>query len=99
MTSFKFKKDAGRFYLAREGDNSGDCGGMFDSIDFKTTKYHHGEVRVGCRVKCGSAYARTMQAQDWWMTSLVTEIIETDEKNQEWVIFKTSNSTYKAWCD
>lgn len=47
---------------------------------------------VGCTMKVGSMFARTFQAQDWWRTSPITEILE-DTPNR--VVFKTRNSTYE----
>lgn len=51
---------------------------------------------VGVRMKVGSLYARTMQDQDWWMCSLVTEIISESENE---VVFKTRNSIYTWKCN
>jgi len=52
---------------------------------------------VGCSLLVGSVTARTYSAQDYWLTTVVTEIIE-ERKNEdgylEFVRFKTSNSEY-----
>jgi hypothetical protein len=47
--------------------------------------------RVGVAMRVGSIYARSMQRQDWWQTTVITEIIE--DKGDE-VRFKTGNSEY-----
>jgi len=65
--------------------------------------FHHKEsprllhdFRVGNVCKVGSIFARTMAWQDYWRTSLVTEIQEVLEKdNTIQIIFKTLNSIYK----
>lgn len=95
---------SGRYRLSRESDGVGDEGSSVLSIDFSkdTIKYHRNEIRVGCRLQVGSIYARTMRAQDWWMTSDVTEILEvvTVGSTQaghypiKQVTFKTRNSVY-----
>lgn len=48
--------------------------------------------RVGCSIRVGSPYARTFEAQDWWQTSLIQEIL-IDEP--EYVKFRTMNSVYE----
>jgi hypothetical protein len=52
---------------------------------------------VGCSLLVGSVTARTYSAQDYWLTTVVTEIIE-ERKNEdgylEFVRFKTLNSEY-----
>ena len=51
-----------------------------------------GRPQLGWGVKVGSPYARSYQAQDWWATTPVTEIVEESDKK---VVFKTrSGSTY-----
>lgn len=52
---------------------------------------------VGCSLLVGSVTARSYSSQDYWLTTVVTEIIE-ERKNEagylEFVRFKTSNSEY-----
>jgi len=50
-----------------------------------------GRPKIGCSVRVGSLTARSYCAQDWWMTTEVTEILEDTEDK---VKFKTKNSTY-----
>jgi len=85
----------GRYSLTRVRDGAGDSGGMLRSINPATAKQHgeNGEVTVGCRLRCGSVYARTMQDQDWWLTTPVTAILEKADDNS-WVKVRTLNSDY-----
>jgi hypothetical protein len=83
-----------RYSLERDYDRSGDSGSMLVPFNFNERKEgENGTIQIGCGVKCGSIYARTMQAQDWWMTTPITEIIEKAEDNS-WVKFRTKNSVY-----
>lgn len=79
-------------------DHAGDSGPVLISRDpendFKR-KGEFGEIHVGCRIECGSITARSYSAQDFWLTSIVTEIVSVNEDHTE-VIFKTGNSTYRA---
>jgi hypothetical protein len=50
------------------------------------------EPIVGCSLLVGSVTARSYSEQDYWLTTVVTEIVE---KTEKYVIFKTENSTYK----
>lgn len=71
-------------------------GARVDAIDwdeggnFKEIKGH--EPIVGCSLLVGSINARSYADQDYWLTTVVTEIVE---KTDEYWIFKTQNSTYK----
>jgi hypothetical protein len=53
---------------------------------------------IGCSILVGSVTARSYSAQDYWLTTVVTEILE-EEKNEEGkylrVKFKTENSIYE----
>lgn len=53
---------------------------------------------VGCSMLVGSITARSYSSQDYWLTSVVTEILE-EKKNEdgtyEYVRFRTENSTYE----
>ncbi len=52
---------------------------------------------VGCSLLVGSVTARSYSDQDYWLTTVVTEILE-EEKDEEgylkFVRFKTKNSEY-----
>lgn len=88
------KLPVGGYYLNRESDNSGNQGSMLRAID-NTGKQvgENGELHIGCSVQCGSHYARTMQWQDWWLTTPITEFLEVSDENKL-VKFKTKNSIY-----
>jgi hypothetical protein len=52
---------------------------------------------VGCSLLVGSVTARSYSAQDYWLTTVVTEILEEEldaEGYLEFVKFKTKNSEY-----
>lgn len=104
MKSIKLKP--GKYSLKRERDGAGDSGPSFMSLKEPEGKegYYYdelkkvgdfGEIHVGCRIECGSITGRSYSAQDYWLTSHVTEILEVADDNS-WVRFKTGNSTYKA---
>ena len=47
-------------------------------------------------MRVGSPFGRTFLAQDWWQTTLITEILEErTEDGREYVRFKTGNSEYE----
>ena len=54
---------------------------------------------VGCSVLVGSVTARSYSAQDYWLTTVVTEILE-EEKDEDGrfsrIKFKTENSVYEV---
>ena len=47
---------------------------------------------VGCSLLVGSVTARTYSDQDYWLTTVVTEILEESTVS---IKFKTENSTYE----
>ncbi len=49
---------------------------------------------VGKAMRVGSSYARTMQHQDWWLTTPITEILS-DTPNE--VVFKTRSGSIYTW--
>lgn len=88
-----------RYAMYRERDGAGDSGGMstalWQSEDGQIRVEHNARPRVGVAMRVGSIYARTMQAQDWWQTTLITEILESREN---FVRFRTTNSVYTWEC-
>lgn len=84
-----------RYLLVRERDGAGDSGSMCEAL----WRDEAGEIqvednarpRIGVAMKVGSIFARTMSAQDWWMTTPITEIIE---EREDYVRFRTNNSVY-----
>lgn len=83
------------YSLRRIRDGEGDSGGMSAILwqEDDDIKYeHNAKPRIGVAIRVGSNIARTMQYQDWWQTSYITEIIEDSE---DYVKFKTGNSVYE----
>jgi hypothetical protein len=83
------------YSLRRERDSAGDSGGMSTLLwqeDDEIKYEHNAQPRVGVCIRVGSIYARTMEAQDWWQTTYITEILEEEER---YVKFRTGNSVYE----
>ena len=53
--------------------------------------------QVGGIMRVGSLFARSFSAQDYWQTTIITEILEdtSDEEGNEYVRFRTGNSEYE----
>jgi hypothetical protein len=86
------------YWMFRE-DGCGDSGGMSVAIvpnaDYTHTEYeHNARPRIGVQMRVGSTYARTYQYQDYWSTTLITEIVSESEKE---VIFKTKSGSVYTW--
>jgi len=82
------------FSLTRERDGVGDSGPMSRIIweEDGELKYEDGgRPRVGVQIIVGSYIARTMQHQDYWHTTTITEILE---ERDDYARFKTGNSIY-----
>jgi len=88
------------YKLRKVGDSlSGDSGPMSMTlwIGNDETEYEHdARPEVGKAIRVGSYTARTMQYQDWWQTSYVTEILI---DTPSYMKFKTENSVYEWWCN
>jgi hypothetical protein len=69
-----------------------DTGKMMD-----VEQIHNARPQLGASMRVGSISGRSYSAQDWWQTTLITEILEerTEEDGTEYVRFKTSNSEYE----
>lgn len=82
--------------LRRTRDGAGDSGARVDAIEwnedgtFKRVAGH--EPIVGCSLLVGSVTARSYSDQDYWLTTVVTEILE---KREGYCRFKTGNSEYE----
>lgn len=95
------------YSLYRERDHMGDSGQMSmglipirnESNDLVDVKYEHDcPPRVGIALRVGSMHARSYHAQDWWQTTLITEIVEeTVDNNEITVKFKTSSNSIYIW--
>ncbi len=84
--------------LRRMSDGAGDAGGRVEAIAWKEDRSFK-EIAgnypiVGCSLLVGSITARSYSAQDFWLTTPVTEILEEKEK---YVKFKTENSVYELF--
>ena len=94
------------YWMYRTRDKMGDSGTM--SMALLPTYDENGKVvdvqyinnarpQVGYVMRVGSGYARSYSAQDWWQTTVITEILEdtANEDGSEYVRFKTGNSIYE----
>ena len=96
------------YSLYRTRDDAGDSGPMSmacvpvydDNGKIINATYEQNAVpRVGVAMRVGSLYARSYGAQDWWQTTLITEITDEWKDNAaegdefECIRFKTGNST------
>ena len=83
------------YKLRRERDGAGDSGYMstifFKDEDGKVKHENNARPKVGSVIRVGSHYGRSYSAQDYWQTTMITEILEETENR---VRFKTGNSTY-----
>ena len=95
------------YSLRRTRDGAGDSGPMslaqIPTFDQDTGKIvdveeiHNARPQLGASMRVGSITGRSYSAQDWWQTTLITEILEerTEEDGTEYVRFKTGNSEYE----
>lgn len=95
------------YSLRRTRDGVGDSGlmslaliPMFDTETGKVLSVEtidNGRPQIGAAMRVGSHHARSYSAQDWWQTTLITEILEEriEEDGSEYVRFKTGNSEYE----
>jgi hypothetical protein len=88
------------YSLRRERDGVGDSGGMsialtYGQYDLETEE--NARPRVGVAMRVGSHFARSYSYQDWWQTTLITEILEErfEEGKEDYVKFRTGNSVYE----
>jgi hypothetical protein len=88
------------YSLRRERDGVGDSGGMsialtYGQYDLETEE--NARPRVGVVMRVGTHFARSYNAQDWWQTTLITEILEEkiEEEGVDYVRFRTGNSVYE----
>lgn len=84
--------------LRRISDGAGDEGSLSQAIawnpdrTFKEILGHR--PTIGCSMLVGSVVARSYDNQDYWLTTVVTEILE---EREDYVRFKTENSEYEWW--
>jgi hypothetical protein len=91
------------YSLKRERDGIGDSGGMSIALTYSQNDIEYEEnarPRVGVAMRVGSHFGRSYSAQDWWQTTVITEILEersvaTAEGREDYVKFRTGNSVYE----
>jgi hypothetical protein len=86
--------------LRRRGDNAGDAGGRSEAIawneDGTLKEVVSDRPTVGCSMLVGSVTARSYSYQDYWLTTVVTEILE---DKGHYVKFRTENSIYEWYTE
>lgn len=74
----------------------GDSGGRSEAIRWKpdgtVQEIVSRRPTVGCSMLVGAIGARTMQYQDYWLT---TEVLEILEDREDYVKFRTKNTVYE----
>lgn len=82
------------YSLRRTRDGAGDSGGMSNALEIIDGKVQvtGSRPKIGAAIQVGSLTARSYSAQDWWLTSKITEILE---ETDTYVRFKTGNSEYE----
>lgn len=84
--------------LKRISDGKGDVGGRSEAIAWNPDRTFKEVVgrrpTIGCSMLVGGVTARSYQHQDYWLTTVVTEILE---EQDNYVRFKTENSEYEWW--
>ena len=94
------------YWMHRTRDGMGDSGSMSMALvptydeNGKVTDVqyvHDARPQIGYVMRVGSVYARSFSAQDWWQTTVITEILEDkiNEDGSEYVKFRTGNSIYE----
>lgn len=85
---------AHHYSLERERDGVGDSGMWLEAFDWdnQTAEHEQGVLEIGKGCRCGSHYARTMQQQDWWLTTPIAEFLEISEDQTE-IKFRTENGS------
>ena len=84
--------------LIRVSDGKGDWGGLSQAIKWNENGTFKEVISekptIGCSMLVGSVTARSYSEQDYWLTTVVTEILE---ETDDYVKFKTKNSEYQWW--
>jgi hypothetical protein len=90
------------FHLRRTRDGAGETGGRSQAIEWnedgtfkKVVDY---KPTVGYSMLVGSVSARSYSDQDYWLTTVVTDILEEiNSDDVHYIKFKTGNSEYEWW--
>lgn len=90
------------YKLVNKETLSGDSGGtsvLLKADDEGNIEYKSdAEPEIGWCIRVGSAYARTMQTQDWWQTSYIKEILSREDNNNEIrIVFLTESGSIYTW--
>lgn len=84
--------------LKRVSDGAGDMGSRVEAISWNEDGTFNSVVGnipiVGCSLLVGSLTARSYSMNDYWLTTVVTEIIESRE---DYYRFRTKNSEYELF--
>ena len=94
------------YWMYRTRDGRGDSGSMSTALVpsydengkvVDVQYFDNARPQVGSVMRVGSSLARSYSAQDWWQTTVITEILEDriEEDGTEYVKFKTGNSIYE----
>jgi hypothetical protein len=82
--------------LIRVSDGKGEVGARSEAIKWNDDGTFKEVVSnrpiVGCSMLVGSVTARSYSDRDYWLTTVVTEILE---EREDYVKFKTENSVYE----
>ena len=89
----------------RQPTSTGDSGLMSEAFGYDENNNLHraeDEPKVGYQIRVGSHYARTFEAQDWWQTSAVKNILFDEYESLEnadcrTVIFETHSGSIYRW--
>lgn len=87
------------YSLRREKDDAGDFGDMcmsayLENDSNKIIYSHDARPEVGATLRVGTMYTGTMKWENWWQTSIITEIIEESENE---VKFRTTSGSDYIW--
>lgn len=90
------------FHLRRTRDGAGDSGSRSEAIEWNVdgsfNKVISHRPTVGCSMRVGSITARSYDNKDYWLTTVVSEILEEiSNEDTQYVRFKTGNSEYEWW--
>lgn len=84
--------------IRRESDGKSESGARSEAIAWDENGVYKEVVghrpTIGCSMLVGSVTARTYSKQDYWLTTVVTEILE---EREDYVRFRTENSIYEWW--
>jgi len=80
-------------YWMYDKKGRGDSGPMSVALTKDLAK-DNARPEIGAAMRVGSIIARSYQAQDWWQTTPVAEIIKDTPKE---VVFKTRSGSEYTW--